>query len=297
MKLSTIVFAATCMISSVSIGADLTKINVLRLSPPGSNASLWTSAFDQILSNKGYSVNIIGFKNCQEGAKWLRDNPSEPVLVQTESDALVLAMAQPNNPAGCNFQVNDKSLVSIAGKWFHILCGHAGKNDSIKALLASQSPKVGTFAGPVQMKIVKEQFADMGVHDAKLISYSAGKDMRQAMASGDIDYIIWNSETILSTPGTSCFATSAPPVVAKTMGSTGRTSYQEVNNQVRHLGSGQWPVILSYNTNISDIRKIMNEQKQTSPLLMQLLSNFIPVNDTIDQQLKNLNSIAKKINE
>lgn len=264
-------------------------VNVLRLAPPGAGTAAWAEAISQTLTENGYKTNILGFKNCQEGAKWLKDNPNEPVVAMNFSDPFLLNIAEPNNPAGCSFPINEKSLVAVAGKWFHFICGHADAG-GLKGLLASDGAKVGSWNSPVQMKIVQDQLTDIGVKNFKVIGYAAGKDQLQAFVSGDTQYIILSSESLAKgLPNATCFATSAEPAIAAGMN---RTSYSELNPKVRHQDSGLWPIIVGYNVDIKNVRDILGPSGNHGVLQQSLSKNYIPVFDSIDTQLRDINQRA-----
>lgn len=269
-------------------------INVLRLAPPGAGTAAWAEAISQTLTENGYRTNIVGFKNCQEGAKWLKDNPKEPVVAMNFSDPFLLNIAEPSNPAGCNFPINQESLVAVAGKWYHFICGHADAG-GLKGLLASDGAKVGSWNSPVQMKIVKDQLTDIGVKNFKVIGYAAGKDQLQSFVSRDTDYIILSSESLAKgLPNATCFATSAEPAIAAGME---RTSYTELNPKVRHQDSGLWPIIVGYNVDIKNIRDILGPTGNQGLLQQALNKNYIPVFDSIEVQLRDINQRAASIKE
>lgn len=283
----------------LTLGTSITmaaqpEVTVLRLSAPGAMNGAWTDAMVQTLNENGYSTKVVGFSGCKEGAKWLADNPKEPVVTMNFSDPFLLNMAQPNHPAACNFPVNKDTLVAVPGKYFHFICGHADKGD-VQGLLQSNGAKIGSWNSPVQMQITKDQMTDIGVKNFKVIGYAAGKDMMQAFVSGDIDYVILSTENFAaSLPNASCFATSAEPRFAAQMH---RTSYVDINKNVRHVNSGLWPIIVSYNTDIDKMRGIFGPKGKHGQLLDALLKPYFPVNASVDEQLRELNTRAKEITQ
>jgi hypothetical protein len=294
-KMKFIKYLSALLVLSTSVAMAQPEVTVLRLSAPGAGNAAWTEAIVQTLNDNGYSTNVVGFKNCQEGAKWLKDNPKEPVVAMNFSDPFLLNIVQPSNPASCNFPINKESLVAVSGKWFHFICGHTDKGGNLPALLNSSGAKIGSWNSPVQVKITEDQMTDIGVKNFKVISYAAGKDMMQAFVSGDIDYIILSTENFAAgLPNASCFATSAEPKYAAQMH---RTSYSEINKNVRHQNSGLWPVIVSYNTDIAPLRKIFAPSGKHGPLLEAITKPYIQVDAPIDDQLRDLNVRAQEIKQ
>lgn len=286
----TLLAALVAFSTSQALARDIT---VVRTAPPGGGTSSWNDAITQTLNAHGYSAKILGFKTCSEAATWVKANPKEPIIVMGFSDSFILNIADPKNPAGCDLPVNTNSLVGIVGKWYHFICGHTGKGASTEELLASRGVKIGSWNSPVQMKITSQQLTDIGVKDYKLIGYASGKDQLQAFASQDIDYIVLSSETMAaSLPEATCFATSAPQSIAAPMN---RDSYQQLNANVRNPGSGLWPMILAYNTPINDLRKVFSSESKKSELFDKMASGFLPVTSSIEQQVSELNAIAREV--
>jgi hypothetical protein len=288
-------YLAALLVFSTSLAIAQPSVTVLRLSAPGAGNAAWTEAMVQTLNENGYATTVVGFKSCQEGAKWLKDNPKEPVVAMNFSDPVLLNMVEPSNPAACDFPINKESLVAVSGKWFHFICGHTDKGGDIQSLIDSKGAKIGSWNSPVQMQITKDQMTDIGVKNFKVVSYAAGKDMMQAFVSGDIDYIILSTENFAAgLPNASCFATSAEPKYAALMH---RTSYSEINKNVRHQNSGLWPVIVSYNTDIDSLRKMFAPSGKHGPLLDSLMKPYIQVTAPIDEQLRDLNTRAQEIKQ
>lgn len=282
-----------CCLASLAFAQN--TITVLRVAPPGASTAMWADAVKQTLELNGYKTNLVGLTNCQEGAKWIDTHPDDPVIVSQISDPFLLGMIQPSNPAACNMNVNTASLVAIEGKWFHFMCGHTGKGADIMSLIHSNGAKIGSWNSPIQIHITSDQMTDIGVKNFKVIGYSAGKDMLQAFASGDIDYLVLTSEVLAqSLPNATCFATSAPHKYAAQVG---RVSYNDINKNTRHEGSGLWPIIVAYHTNMTPLRTMFAPGGKHSELLNKLSAPCIPVTDPISVQVQDLHNRAEEIKQ
>lgn len=289
------VIAGTVALLALGVGltakafAGETEINVLRGGKPGAGVAQWTDAITSTLKDNKIKVNELGFNSCQDAARWIKNNPGKPYITAVYSDNLILNMAEPNNPAGCNIPVTPDNLVSIMGKWYHFICGPAGK-DTIEYLQSNKPKKIGSANLPVQVKVIEQQMTDIGAKNFKVISYASGKAQIQALVSGDTDYTVFSSENLIpQMEGTNCFATSAPTEIAVTFD---RISYESINPNVSFNHSGLWPVILSGNTDLSKIRPLFAPYALKNQQLNTLMSLLIPVEDSIEDQINDLQQRA-----
>lgn len=282
---------ATSFLSGVSLAKD---INIVRMAPPGGASSLWVDAMSETLRNNGYDVSIIGTGTCKEALQWITDNPGKPSIMFNFSYQIAIGMHDPNNLAGCPAPITVDSLVGIMGKWYHFLCGNEGKN-SVQSLVESRGAKIASMNDPIQNKILEDQLTDIGARDFRIIKYASGKDMIQAYVSGDTDYIVYSTESRAEDFPGSCFITTAPKEVAVTMknGDTiGRATYTDINPNARHAGMGLWPVVVSYNTDIDEIRRMLQASDKNS-LLGKILRTYQPVTSSIEQQIEELRKTSQ----
>lgn len=290
-------FSITLISLSPTVTAATKEINVVRMSAPGAVYALWTDAVTERLQTAGYKVNLIGTNSCREAMQWIDSNKEKPMITFQYNYQIGIGLSDKSNPAGCPLEINENTLVGIMGKWYHFLCGHDGVN-TVDKLRKSNNAKIASSNNPIQNKILADQLEDIGVKNFKIISYAKGKDQVQSYIAKDTDYIIFSTESSAKQFPGSCFLTTAPEHIAKTMHNgqdTGRTTYKSLNQNVRHDNMGLWPVLVSYNTDISDLRSLLKNASPNS-LLGGLIKNYEPVNESIPEQIEELKQIGKILN-
>lgn len=262
---------------------------VLRGAKAGAGVAAWNDAVAATLNDKGMKTEVLGFNDCNGVSNWLKKNPEKQAISMVFSDLVLLNMIEPDNAAACDIPVNNDTLVGIAGKWNHFICGKEGT--TLETLLQDTPKKIGSWNSPVQMKIVQEQMEDIGVKNFSLVGYASGRVQLQSFVSGDTDYVILSSEQLIPT-GASCFATSGNAEFAQ---ATNRTSYSTINENVRHKESGLWPLILGFNIDMEKVRPLFASGALKNEQLTALTANLMPVNDSIEEQVKDLNTRAENL--
>lgn len=290
--LSTVSAATTLTFAPMSavMAKESKNITVLRLSPPGGGTAIWTDGITQTLQSAGYNATIKPFKTCQEGAEWYSKNPNEPIVALVFSDFIIQNLADSTHPAGCKFPVTEKSLVGIVGKWYHFICSKP--EYGLEYLLSDQPKFIGSWNGTIQMKVIQDQMTDIGVKNFKVVGYASGKTQIQSLMSNDTQYTVLSSEAMVKGLNLTCFATSAPIDIAKGIN---RVSYSELNPNVRHAGSGLWPLIVGYNVDTTAIREILFDESKQSDVLKAMVAPLLPVTESIEQQVKELEERAKNL--
>ena len=138
---------------------------------------------------------------------------------------------------------------------------------SLADLRTIKNPKVGTWNHPVQVSSLKILLKDLGV-DARVVEYPAAAASFQALASGDVDFVIASYESIISNISGQCFLTTAPPSLAKNMSNLRggqRTSIDEIVATPSRPGTGAVPIYVSHNTDIALLQKDMISIFVTAP--------------------------------
>lgn len=262
-------FLISAMLASASLSAFAQDLNVIRIGAPGANSDLFTSVMASHLDSSGWKTNVIGFADCKGAEDWVLKNPTAPVMFTIWSDDFVLPQVSPEHPRNCPaLTVNQDSLVTIINEGNHMICSI--KDRSVNDFLTHKNAKVGIWNHPVQMSVARDVLADLKVPDAKLVGFARGADMMQALVASDIDYMILSSENLARRIDANCFITTAPVEKASTQPTIKNpqvtlVSIQELVNNPTRVNTGLWPLYISYNVDVHQLRQDVSEILKTAP--------------------------------
>ena len=267
-------------------------INVLRGGPVGAGVGLWAEAISDTLQKNGREAKIVGLQDCRQVSKWIQSNPGKPYVFMTYSDYAILDQIKPDHPAACGYTVDASNLVTIAGRYWHFICGKKGENDSLTYLRVNDGLKIGVWNHPIGQTVLQEQMKTLGT-SAKVIGFASGKQMLTAFNTGDIDYIVLSSENLVgSLKNPSCFATAADTFTAKAH-MPDRVSYDQVE-KMPFLNYGLWPMIAAGGG--LDVKLIRAEfATRPSKTYQDLVSYLVPETKPVDQQLTDLVATATRL--
>lgn len=268
------------------------EIHVLRMAPAGGGGALWTDALYETLKNNGYSPKLVAMNSCKEAANWIKANPTKAAVYLTFSDYAIMDMANPNHPAACGLTLDESTLVTIVGRWWNFICGHADQNPSIEALRTNPEAKAGVWNYPISLNVAKTHLASVG-YTGKVIGFASGKQLMLAFTSKDLDYIILSSENLArSLTNAKCFATSAAPADAQRY-MKDRVSYASHATLPQYVGYGLWPYIAGVNIDAPALRTIFADNP--GELYTKLASNLVIETAPIDVQLADLRRVAEQL--
>lgn len=287
-----VLFVAVFAIAMASMAHAAEPINVLRGGPVGAGVGLWAEAVADTLQKNGREAQIVGLQDCRQVSKWIQTNPGKPYAFMTYSDYALLDELKPDHPAACGYKVDASNLVTIAGRWWHFICGKKNENDSLTYLRTNDGLKIGVWNHPVGYTVLQQQMKKLGT-SAKVIGFASGKQMLTAFNTGDIDYIVLSSENLVgSLKNPSCFATAADTFTAKAH-MPDRVSYDQIE-KMPFLNYGLWPMIAAGGG--VDVELLRAEfATRPSKTYKDLVSYLVPETKPVKQQLADLNETALRL--
>lgn len=299
--LNQVVASALLLLTSTAVIAN-GDLTVIRIGAPGGNTDLYSSFMSNKLQDRGWNTEVIGFPDCKGAEQWIKNNPKKPVIYTIWSDDFVLPKVNSSHPRSCpGLTVNKDSLVTIITEGNHMIC--AIKDRSVEDFLKHKDAKVGIWNHPVQMSVAKDLLVDLDLSDTRLVGFARGADLMQALLSSDIDYMIISSENLARRIGANCFITTAPVEKAKTLPTikddlVSLVSVESISDSLTRVDTGLWPLYISYNTDIDQLRTDVSEVLKTTPeyknnwSVAQPLGGFASGNSAADQWQKLNNFIS-----
>lgn len=195
-------FILTSMLSVSAMAAD--KVYLLTAAGPGGTYEAINLTVASVLSDQ-YDTEVVYHKNCAAAYAWARNNPDKKSLITYSSWNYIMGEANPDK-AKCTIDISPKTFTGFVGERYDYLCTFKG----LRAVdYVSKPGKIGVYANPIAMGIVRNQVKDIGV-DHKVIPYKGFKATVAAAKSGEVDYIIINSTSKVIAAGGKCIATAAP---------------------------------------------------------------------------------------
>lgn len=278
------------------------EVNLLRLNPPGGSDTLWIAAETEVLSAAGYKVTTVGFTSCQDAAGWVKDHPTTPYLVTANTDPMILNLADPKNPASCNIPLTEKTLVTLVGKAYHMICAKDPANASLEAF-RSKPAKIGIWNSKLGVTSLKQHLVDLQAKNVKVIPFATGKDMLTAFVATDIDYVTLTQESLVNQVNAQCFLTSAnAEFAAKTPAKIPRVSMMAVNKNLTFPESGSYVSIIGNNVDAAEIRKLMViASRDTAGKFYKMMSPMdvkgVFIGESVPDQFKEIDAFVKKFNK
>ena len=285
-----IVSIALAVIVSSALAQE--PVNIIHSLAPGGLHEKITNAVQTGLESAGIKTNVVRFTNCKGLEKWVRDNPTKPVVFDYLLVNQALHQLQPEHPGACNLPLNTKSVIAITFQTQFQACSLASAGNA-KDLWLSGKGKLGVTASPDLNGIMAESIIADTNPNIKVVRYKNNAALVQALTSREIDFAgVFSNASGMVSAGGQCFFTTADVTKAARFG---QISIDEIKKNSGSSGIGYMGAIVGYNVEIDKLRPIIANTIRTNKDLGTVFTNGgdqrgVVAGRTPDQQFQEVDS-------
>jgi hypothetical protein len=261
---------ALMLTAAASVAMAQETVNIIHSLPPGGLHERTNNAVQAGLELAGIKTSLVRFTNCKGLEKWVKDNPTKPVVFDYLLVNQALGQVQPEHPGACNLPLDSKSVIAITFQTQFQACSLAAAGNA-RDLWLSGRGKLGVTASPDLNGIMAERIIADVNPNTKIVRYKGNAALIQALTSREIDFAgqFSNASGVISAGG-QCFFTTADIAKAEKFG---QISIDSVKKNSTASGFGYMGVIVGYNVDVEKLRPVVANTIRTNKDLGTVFAN------------------------